>query len=139
MLDFINNNFFKYTRARQKILSRTIFEYLAKYNSSVTAVQTEVIADTKFQILILHLEECIIQESYNNTYQHLCQNSCSSNFVEIFMFAKKNSQHSMLSHTMKTSFHSKFRLRMIAKNYVIIMVIFLSLNYYIISGSNGQH
>ena len=50
----------------------------------------EVIADIKFHIHILHMEESIIQESFCNIYQHLCYNLCSSTYVEISMFSKEN-------------------------------------------------
>ena len=53
---------FKYTKARKKILPMAMLEYLVNHNSSDTDIKMEVIADIKFQIHILHLEEFFIQE-----------------------------------------------------------------------------
>ena len=63
---------FKYKRNSNKLSPTTMLASLITHNSSATDVNMELIVEIKFQLHLLHLEECFIQESYNNNFQHLC-------------------------------------------------------------------
>ena len=62
---------------------------LVTYNSSVTAAYTEVIADIKCPLLILHSDECFIQEQHNKSFVDLCWHIGSSSNVELYMLVQK--------------------------------------------------
>ena len=61
---------------------------LVTYNSSVTDIHIEVIADINLKLHILYLEESIVHDIHNNNYRHFCYAFCSSAYVELSIEAK---------------------------------------------------
>ena len=63
---------FKYTRDCKKIFPTTMLGYLVNKNSYATAVDMEDIFSIKCNICILHLEEYLIQDIYDDNCQNVC-------------------------------------------------------------------
>ena len=54
----------------QEILPTTMFAYLVIYNSFVSDIYMEDIADTKYQLHHLHLEKYFIQQKHDQNFRH---------------------------------------------------------------------
>ena len=55
-----------------------MLEYLVTYNSSVTTIYMEFIADIEFQPHLFIFGEIFIQQKQVNNFQYLCLNFSSS-------------------------------------------------------------
>ena len=108
---------------------------MVTYNSSVTAVYIEVIADIKCHFHILHSEENLYKRDViklSKIYSPLFTFSDLSCPVE-------NSSLNVNWYLKTEAYNSKVWLRLIPEKYASIMVIYCPFNYLALLGNNSWH